>query len=447
VTDVLLVRGTMASLSRAVFGRSRCRTSVPIFGGLLAVGLVLGAYLGLSTFGCLQNDNPSSSLRWVGESRPKDAQVPRAVPAGDILNQVIVLAQSTAAATPLAVNYPVPALAFSKLCKTPSLDWQALLDRTRWIIVIRGERHSGTSWARQLIRLNAPDTEYITSLYGHKHGDVTPEQAGRLKSYPRHIMMFLWRNVFTWLLKMYQDPYCVVYTGHKIGFRLETLKMRTDSTGLLFEKLRGVPSANPAMMEMETNYSYFLRRKHVMPNEFGKQSCTLGDSPSFMHVRNLRYRNWLAQMSIVGDQNTAGIQYEQIAAENGTHFFEILDKRGVPRNPTFDKAGTGVKFGKQGASALNSETVYINHSYKVIQVDEKSKLTFATPVDEYMSKYTLADIAYVLERLDPAVEYYAGYGQYEAERQWAAKRFGVEAAAKAWRTLGTKQFVREKRRH
>ena len=334
--------------------------------------------------------------------------------------------RAVSSTSPLVRSYPVPALVVNTLCRNPPLDPPAREpNQTAWLVAIRGERYSGTSWARQLVTLNVRDAEYITALYGHKHGDFTPEHAARLKSYPRHIMMFLWRNAFVWLLKMYQDPYCDVFTGHGA----EHHWMRTDANGTLFEKARGPETlVSAAMLTMETNYSYFLRQKHKMPDEFGKQSCTFGESPSFMHVRNLRYRNWLAQMSIVGGQQTAGIQYEQLAADEGKRFLQMLDDRGVPHGSSFVNAGTRVKYGK------------------LVPAAGSAALSFAKPVDEYMSKYTLDDIEYVLARLDPAVEHFAGYGHYEAERHWAVNTFGAEAANKAWGAFGKNQYIPKKQR-
>ena len=317
------------------------------------------------------------------------------------------------------VSYSVPTLVLNTLCKNPPLDKPAREpNQTRWMVAVRGERYSGTSWARQIITLNVPESEYITALYGHKHGDFTPEHASRLRSNPQHLMMFLWRNVFTWLLKMYQDPYCEIYTGHGN----EHAFMRPDPDGAFAGQPRGSESqVSLDMLKVETNFSYFLRRKHKMPDQFGMQSCTFGESPSFMHVRSLRYRNWLAQISIIGVQQTAGLQYEMLGADNGKFFFEMLDRRGVPRTPTFIKADTRVKYGQ------------------VVQVNNSSKQRFITPVEEYMSRYTLDDIVYVLERLDPAVEHFAGYATYDAERQWTARTFGVEAADDAWSRLGKKR--------
>jgi hypothetical protein len=300
-----------------------------------------------------------------------------------------------------------------------------------FMVAIRGERHSGTSWIRHLISTNAPDTEYIQAFYGHKHSDFHSEHAARLASNPHHVIGFVWRNVFQWLLKMHKDTYCEIYDGHGTDHHRMRPDYKDDGSP------RGPPqivSAN--MLKVEQNFSYFLRQAHILPVW---QACDQsGRSPSFMHTRNLRYRNWLAQMKHIGPNQTSHVQYEVLAADPESRLWSILDNQGVPRNKHFQQSQHHVKYGavvghdpSKKASSLPTNTSNNNSSFAPLK-----------PAD-YMPKYALADLQYVLERLDPAVEWFTGYGSYEPERRWAEVMFGVNVTNAAWKTFGSKCSVED----
>lgn len=84
------------------------------------------------------------------------------------------------------------------------------------IIAIRGERNSGTNWVRKLILLNFKikwlfdkNTD-ADGYYGWKHGFLNNLHIKKLNN-DNAILLILHKNIFYWLVSMYEKPYCNCY--------------------------------------------------------------------------------------------------------------------------------------------------------------------------------------------------------------------------------------------
>jgi hypothetical protein len=78
------------------------------------------------------------------------------------------------------------------------------------LVSIRGERHSGTKLASQLIQNNAysllPVSNNANELYGWKHGFFPLERV-----HPADILLVISRDVFSWALAMFKEPYNMMF--------------------------------------------------------------------------------------------------------------------------------------------------------------------------------------------------------------------------------------------
>lgn len=105
------------------------------------------------------------------------------------------------------------------ICRT-SAYFQHTYVKRPWIkssprlISIRGERHSGTKLARKLIQSNTVGlidsntrSSFADQVYGWKHGFFLSD--GQV--HPSDIILILVRDVFSWALAMFKEPYNIMF--------------------------------------------------------------------------------------------------------------------------------------------------------------------------------------------------------------------------------------------
>ena len=90
------------------------------------------------------------------------------------------------------------------------------------LVSVRGERHSGTKLARQLIDDNAYGlspvfhrSTYSDEIYGWKHGFFHSDG----QTHPSDILLVISRDVFSWILSMFNEPYNMMFEEGMTEFR------------------------------------------------------------------------------------------------------------------------------------------------------------------------------------------------------------------------------------
>lgn len=84
-------------------------------------------------------------------------------------------------------------------------------------IILKGERHSGTNWVTRLPEQNGKSImEFDQSSLdiGWKHGFLPPQGWGRPLE-QIDLLVIVTRDVFTWLPKMYHEPYDPEINEHR----------------------------------------------------------------------------------------------------------------------------------------------------------------------------------------------------------------------------------------
>jgi hypothetical protein len=120
-------------------------------------------------------------------------------------------------------------------------------------------------------------------VYGDKHSNFTEADATKLRKNPAHVMVFIFRGVFSWLPKMHENVYRA---------RLATAHTSTAARKLPFSKFLRTPHREGVAMLGTAEQKVGSARPIVR-----KTSLVL---PNFMVARNMRYRNWLAQAASIG---------------------------------------------------------------------------------------------------------------------------------------------------
>lgn len=273
------------------------------------------------------------------------------------------------------------------------------------MVAIRGAYHTGTSWLRSLFTANAVGTEYARMVYGHKHSNFTAEHAATLRRHPRHVMVFVYRGVFVWLPKMKKNSY-----SSKLVPQRRTARAQRPS--------RVAPGRKASA---RAPFDVFLRTPHMVDADVhgavaAKATPTL---PNFVAMRNRLYGNFVAASDAPGRgkgaAQTDNVTYEAVVADQCEVVRGLLARHGIETTSSCTRVDGYTKYGK---------TTTKGGAHRFDPTEELDPSRFMTP-------YTLDDVRYVLDRLDPALERRLGFS-YLAEQQWCETTFGTNATATAW---------------
>jgi len=141
-------------------------------------------------------------------------------------------------------------------------------------IILKGERHCGTNWIDYIIQHNAAHRRSVDShLTGWKHGFLYPVGFGMpLKA--NQVLIIITRDVFTWLPKMYGEPYD------------DIMKSKIDSGMSFSEFIRTTYEADchPNGNEMRRH-----RQKYM-----DHCKSPMEKAENIIQIRTDKYKNWLS---------------------------------------------------------------------------------------------------------------------------------------------------------
>mmetsp|Transcript_4642 Transcript_4642/g.6869 ORF Transcript_4642/g.6869 Transcript_4642/m.6869 type:complete len:359 (-) Transcript_4642:153-1229(-) len=216
-------------------------------------------------------------------------------------------------------------------------------------ILIYGERHHGTNFARSVILENALPS--ITcerdQHHGWKHGPLVPPKANFKKN---ELLLVITRGVFSWLPKMHKETYCY-NKGENLPF---SDFIRSGYTCRPHEGKNLTETAANIVRIRTRKYKNWLTRN---PDYFNFDA-----KPKFCTRVHLRYESIIED----GQENTIG----KILKGYG------IDKKGYFK-PIKKRAGPRGAIGK-----------------------EYNETDFKREAIEVLSKYSLEDLQFVLENLD-----------------------------------------------
>ena len=92
------------------------------------------------------------------------------------------------------------------------------------LVTIRGERNSGTNWARQLVLKNADvqwmeskNHDYEDGRYGWKHAFLSDDNIKKINE-ENAILIVIYRDIFSWLISTYKRSYCKGFSAKEMSF-------------------------------------------------------------------------------------------------------------------------------------------------------------------------------------------------------------------------------------
>jgi len=217
-------------------------------------------------------------------------------------------------------------------------------------IIIKGERHHGTNFARSVVLENVLPS--ITCdrdpKYGWKHGPLVPPRANLKKN---ELLLVITRDIFSWLPKMHTESYC--YNEAKV-----------------------------------LSFSDFIRSSYTcQPNV--KDKSEIETATNIVQMRTRKYKNWLTRHPDYFNFNAkrkfctrVHLRYESIIQDGQENTIgKILNGYGI--NKTSDFKPVRKHASSEGAVGK-----------------EYDKADFKREAIEVLGKYSLEDLQFVLENLD-----------------------------------------------
>lgn len=183
------------------------------------------------------------------------------------------------------------------------------------MISIRGERHTGTNWLRQIINQNCPGLKWqinestdADGKYGWKHS-ILPDD---FKLNETDVMIFIYRDFKTWAPKMYQEPY-----AH-------------------------VPFAKS---KPKIDFSTFLTQHWDTREQLNDKHPEHWDN--LFNMRSEKYKSWM-KFAMKHPANAIGVSYEDLVENQEVFYRIIVDKFKLHNrcNEHFKKVSNYSKFGK-----------------------------------------------------------------------------------------------------
>jgi hypothetical protein len=194
------------------------------------------------------------------------------------LPNLVLLATTLFAAAAIYSNTPIALVSLTlgsiRRSNTRSSGFKALPEKCQGVtqpkfIAIRGERHSATNLFRQVTNRNGKfqqscihhnDLEKCDEYLGWKHGYLDPRKDIVDENVILAVMV---RDVFSWLVSMFYDPYNMVMLEN------------TDQFGSFLK------SSYNAICEQDIDYI--------------KDSCTfpMEEASNLLELRTNKYRNWI----------------------------------------------------------------------------------------------------------------------------------------------------------
>ena len=247
-------------------------------------------------------------------------------------------------------------------------------------IILKGERHSGTNWIRRIILENLKgesNIEQESNNFGWKHGFLAPIGWGEPLS-ENEILVVVTRDAFTWLPKMFRQPY------------------------------------DPIMAEKAKNgFSSFLRAGYSAECQPARSLCQkyhLQASPhetaeNIIQIRTQKYKQWLSDAPRNSNKNRVHLRLESLTIEND------LSDNPVPARALQQKLIINqlkdrcVQF-QEKFKAVTSKT---NRRWK--STDKEKEVFFSPNLEKknLLKKYSKDDLRFVLSQLDLEFEKEIGY--------------------------------------
>ena len=232
------------------------------------------------------------------------------------------------------------------------------------LVSIRGERHSGTGWLRQMLSENCPHLQwkikrgnkYIDAdgKYGWKHAILNePIESDDL-------MIFVFRNIGTWIPRM----------------RLNTYEKQPKNHLTMARFL------NEAW---EPNLTFDTR-----------------NWKNIFEMRNVKYASWIEYLEKYPN-NTVGVKYEDLIDDSPSFFHQLINKYGVPCYDNFKQRDCYSKHGK----CVKTKKFELKNGRS-----KASKISVDKQFKESSWKWKKSDWKTVLKNIDIELEAKIGY-QYK----------------------------------
>ncbi|KAH9261619.1 hypothetical protein BASA81_000275 [Batrachochytrium salamandrivorans] len=216
------------------------------------------------------------------------------------------------------------------------------------VISIRGLFASGTGWLRTLLNRNCQELQYLDvgnstfesqlqldadGLYGWKHTYWTPYEQTQFDNHPRHFLVVLTRDAFTWAASAFTMR-AMVPRKH---YAIKTFEEYLDITD--------IREVYPHTLHL----NYYYNGSPIQPTLTGRD---------IFDIRQSLYANW---QTIWSNPNISVLQYEQVRNNTAGVIMNLFDQWDIHCSnltvETFSKAAFRVKM-KFVSNSTNLERVH-----------------------------------------------------------------------------------------